>query len=89
MIRFSVYDLLISRYDKHREIVGGATHKSARVVVWESTILRLNRPPAVSFLQGQILFQVQFTKNKEKMIEGHQKWKSYQEVRALLQAWPP
>ena len=89
MIRFCVYDLLISRYDKHREIVGGATHKSARVVVWESTILRLNRPPAVSFLQGQILFQVQFTKNKEKMIEGHQKWKSYQEVRALLQAWAP
>ena len=75
-----MYYVIISRYDKHREIVGGATHKSARVVVWESTILRLNRPPAVSFLQGQILFQVQFTKNKEKLIESHQKWKSYQEV---------
>ncbi|XP_057303752.1 uncharacterized protein LOC130641105 [Hydractinia symbiolongicarpus] len=68
-------------YDKKREIIGGATHKGGRVVVWESTIFRLNRPPAVSFLQGQVIFQVQFSKDKSKMEASYTKLLQYRKDR--------
>ena len=67
-------------YDDNKEIIGGSTHKSARLVVWQSNIYRLNRPPAVQFLQGQLLFHVQYTKDVSKMEKGHVNFMNFQEV---------
>lgn len=68
-------------YDDNKEIVGGTTHKSARLVVWQSDMYRLNRPPAVQFLQGQVLFHVQYTKNESKMMTGHKAFTDFKEKR--------
>ena len=43
----------------------------------------LNRPPAVTFLQGQILFHVQFSKNKQKMEEGQISYLNHKQQRAM------
>ena len=69
-----------SRYDDNKEIIGGCTHKSARLAVWRGDIYRLNRPPAVQFLQGQLLFQVQYTKDKSKMEKGHEAFVTFKKV---------
>ena len=38
-------------YDSAREIIGGSFHVSGRVVVWDSRVPFLNRPPAITFTQ--------------------------------------
>ena len=63
---------------------GGASHRGGRLVVYDSTILRLNRPPAVQCLQGQLMFQVQFSQSKIRMKDGHAKWLSYREVNIFV-----
>ena len=73
-----------TRYDDSREMRGGASHRGGRLVVYDSTILRLNRPPAVQCLQGQLMFQVQFSTSKKRMKDGHTKWVSYREVNGFV-----
>lgn len=60
-----------SRYDEDNEIVAGAVPKFGRVVVWQSSISYLPRPPSIAFKKGQLLLHVQFTKSKEKMLKSH------------------
>ena len=59
------------RYDEDTEIVAGAVPKFGRLVVWQSSISYLPRPPSIAFKKGQLLLHVQFTKSKEKMLQGH------------------
>lgn len=59
------------RYDEDTEIVAGAVPKFGRLVVWQSSISYLPRPPSIAFKKGQVLLHVQFTKSKEKMLKGH------------------
>ena len=59
------------------------THKSARLVVWKSDMYRLNRPPAVQFVQGQVLFHVQYSKDKSKMEKGHESFNDFKQVRVI------
>ncbi len=55
----------------------GVTPRPGRVVIWDSSILRLTRPPSVSQKQGQVLLHVQFSKSKQKMVEEHDKWLAF------------
>ena len=75
-----IFAFFSRRYDDNKEIIGGATHKSARLVVWQSDIYRLNRPPAVQFLQGQVLFHVVYSKDKSKMEQAFVEYKDFREV---------
>ncbi|KAL9971354.1 hypothetical protein ACROYT_G023867 [Oculina patagonica] len=58
-------------YDEDNEIVAGAVPKFGRVVVWQSSVAYLPRPPSIAFKKGQLLLHVQFTKSKEKMLQDH------------------
>ena len=62
---------MLLRYDEDNEIVAGAVPKYGRVVVWQSSISYLPRPPSIAFKKGQLLLHVQFTKSKQKMLASH------------------
>lgn len=55
----------------------GATPRPGRVVIWDSSILRLTRPPSVSFKQGQVLLHITYSKSQQKMIDEHEKWVAF------------
>lgn len=59
------------RYDEDNEIVAGAVPKYGRLVVWQSSISYLPRPPSIAFKKGQLILHVQFTKSKQKMLISH------------------
>lgn len=59
------------RYDEDNEIVAGAVPKFGRLVVWQSSISYLPRPPSIAFKKGQLILHVQFTKSKQKMLASH------------------
>ena len=59
------------RYDEDSEIVAGAVPKYGRVVVWQSSVSYLPRPPSIAFKKGQLLLHVQFTKSKQKVLASH------------------
>ena len=61
-------------FDDDREIMHGVTARPGRVVIWDSSILRLTRPPSVSFKQGQVLLHITYSKSQQKMIDEHEKW---------------
>lgn len=58
-------------YDDDIEIVAGAVPKFGRLVVWNSSVSYLPRPPSIAFKKGQLLLHVQFSKSKEKMLKNH------------------
>ncbi|XP_065060932.1 uncharacterized protein LOC135688140 [Rhopilema esculentum] len=64
-------------FDDDREIMHGVTPRPGRVVIWDSSILRLTRPPSVSFKQGQILLHITYSKSKQKMLNEHEKWTAF------------
>eukprot|EP00794_Sanderia_malayensis_P015297 gene15297-16874_t len=64
-------------FDDEKEIMHGVTPRTGRVVIWDSSILRLTRPPSVSQKQGQILLHIQYTKSKQKMMDEHDNWLSF------------
>jgi len=64
-------------FDDDREIMHGVTPRPGRVVIWDSSILRLTRPPSVSFKQGQVLLHITYSKSKQKMLDEHEKWTSF------------
>ncbi len=55
----------------------GITPKPGRVVIWDSSLLRLTRPPSISQKQGQVLLHIIFSKSKQRMMEEHDKWLSF------------
>ena len=59
------------RYDEDNEIIAGAVPKYGRLVVWQSSISYLPRPPSIAFKNGQLILHVQFTKSKQKMLASH------------------
>lgn len=59
------------RYDEDNEIVAGAVPKFGRLVVWQSSISYLPRPPSIAFKKGQLILHMQFTKSKQKMLASH------------------
>lgn len=58
-------------YDEDIEIVAGAVPKFGRLVVWDSSVSYLPRPPSIAFKKGQLLLHVQFSKSKEKMLKSY------------------
>lgn len=59
------------RYDEDNEIIAGAVPKFGRLVVWQSSISYLPRPPSIAFKKGQLILHMQFTKSKPKMLASH------------------
>ena len=59
------------RFDEDNEILAGAVPKPGRLVVWQSSIPYLSRPPSIAFKKGQLILHVQFTKSKQKMLASH------------------
>ena len=76
MIKYTVSQFYYS-FDDDREIMHGVTPRPGRVVIWDSSILRLTRPPSVSFKQGQVLLHITYSKSKQKMLDEHEKWTSF------------
>ncbi|XP_068738920.1 uncharacterized protein [Montipora capricornis] len=58
-------------FDEDNEILAGAVPKPGRLVLWESSISYLPRPPSIAYKKGQLILHVQFTKSKQKMLAGH------------------
>ncbi|XP_067048677.1 uncharacterized protein [Acropora muricata] len=58
-------------FDEDNEILAGAVPKPGRLVVWQSSIPYLSRPPSIAFKKGQLILHVQFTKSKQKMLASH------------------
>jgi len=56
------------------------------LAVWRGDVYRLNRPPAVQFLQGQLLFHVQYTKDKSKMLKAHESYVAFKQVGIRLRS---
>lgn len=57
--------------------MNGVTPRPGRVVIWDSSILRLTRPPSVSFKQGQVLLHITYSKSKQRMLDKHEKWTGF------------
>ncbi|XP_028394289.1 uncharacterized protein LOC114518487 isoform X2 [Dendronephthya gigantea] len=61
-------------YDDDQEILAGVVPHYGRIVVWQSSIPYLPRPPSVAFKLGQLFFHIRFTKNQTKFMNTHEKW---------------
>ena len=62
---------LPGRYDEDNEILAGSVPKYGRVILWQSSVSYLPRPPSMAFKKGQLILHVQFTKSKQKMLASH------------------
>lgn len=66
--------LILLRYDGNNEIIAGVVPRYGRVVVWQSSIPYLSRPPSVAVKRGQMLLHIRFTKNQTRFKNAHEKW---------------
>ena len=55
-----------------------------RVVVWQSAIPYLPRPPSVAYKLGQLFLHIRFTKNQTKFKSVHEKWLEQEQVRETI-----
>nr|XP_006820061.1 PREDICTED: uncharacterized protein LOC102810274 [Saccoglossus kowalevskii] len=62
-------------YDEDMEITAVVKPKFGRMVVWDSSVAYLFRPPSVGFKQGQHFLHLRLSTNVTKAIESESRWR--------------